>query len=170
MINRDDRFGLNLIKRLHGSRRVVTYGFEGADVRALEVKPSHTGLSLRVATPAGEVALHSPLFGRFNAYNLLAVLAVLLVLGVDLKTAAARLSAGTARPPDVSSVSAGALASRWWWWITRIPRMRSKKFCRRCANIPAGKSCACSAAAATAIPASARKWERSPNVLRMSWW
>jgi UDP-N-acetylmuramoyl-L-alanyl-D-glutamate--2,6-diaminopimelate ligase len=65
-------------------------------VRALEVKPTHEGLWLRVATPAGETEFASPLFGRFNAYNLLAVLAVLLVLGMDLKTAVARLA--QARP------------------------------------------------------------------------
>ena len=96
VINRDDGFGRDLAERLHGRQRVVTYGFEGADVRALDVTPSSTGLSLRVATPAGEVTLHSPLFGRFNAYNLLAVLTVLLVLGMDIKIAAARLA--QARP------------------------------------------------------------------------
>ncbi len=101
VINRDDGFGRDLAERLHGRQRVVTYGFEGADVRALEVKPSHAGLYLRVATPAGDVALHSPLFGRFNAYNLLAVLAVLLVLGVDLKTAAARLAQARPAPGRV---------------------------------------------------------------------
>ena len=40
--------------------------------------------------------LQSPLFGRFNAYNLLAVLALLWVLGLDPKLAAARLA--QARP------------------------------------------------------------------------
>jgi UDP-N-acetylmuramoyl-L-alanyl-D-glutamate--2,6-diaminopimelate ligase len=96
VINRDDSFGRDLVRRLHGRRQVVTYGFNGADVRVLELKPSHAGLYLRAATPAGEVELQSPLFGRFNAYNLLAVLAVLWVLGMDPKQAAARLA--QARP------------------------------------------------------------------------
>ncbi|MEK7815502.1 MAG: UDP-N-acetylmuramoyl-L-alanyl-D-glutamate--2,6-diaminopimelate ligase [Pseudomonadota bacterium] len=96
VINRDDGFGRDLAERLHGRRQVVTYGFNGADVRVLELKPSHAGLYLRAATPAGEVELQSPLFGRFNAYNLLAVLALLWVLGLDPKLAAARLA--QARP------------------------------------------------------------------------
>jgi UDP-N-acetylmuramoyl-L-alanyl-D-glutamate--2,6-diaminopimelate ligase len=50
------------------------------------------GLALRIATPAGEIELRSPLIGRFNAYNLLAVLTTLLALGVKLEDAAARLS------------------------------------------------------------------------------
>ena len=97
VINHDDAFGRELIRRLHGRRRVVTYGLRAdAAVRALEVQPTPAGLFLRVSTPAGEGELESPLFGRFNAYNLLAVLAVLLVLGMDLKTACARLA--RARP------------------------------------------------------------------------
>ncbi len=96
VINQDDAFGRELIRRLHGRVRVVTYGMKDAAVRALDVKPTHEGLRLRVATPAGEIELSSPLFGRFNAYNLLAVLAVLLVLGMDLPTAVARLA--QARP------------------------------------------------------------------------
>jgi len=97
IINHDDAFGRELIRRLHGRRRVVTYGLRAdAAVRALEVRPSPAGLFLRVGTPAGEVEFESPLFGRFNAYNLLAVLAVLLVLGMDLNAAVARLA--QARP------------------------------------------------------------------------
>jgi UDP-N-acetylmuramoyl-L-alanyl-D-glutamate--2,6-diaminopimelate ligase len=96
-INQDDAFGRELIRRLHGRRRVVSYGMQNAAaVRALEAKPTPEGLRLRVATPAGEIEFSSPLFGRFNAYNLLAVLAVLLVLGMDLQTAVARLA--QARP------------------------------------------------------------------------
>jgi len=97
VINHDDAFGRELIRRLHGRRRVVTYGLRAdAAVRALDVRPAHDGLRLRVATAAGEIEFSSPLFGRFNAYNLLAVLAVLLVFGMDLQTACARLS--RARP------------------------------------------------------------------------
>jgi UDP-N-acetylmuramoyl-L-alanyl-D-glutamate--2,6-diaminopimelate ligase len=54
-------------------------------------------LWMRIRTPDGETELHSPLIGRFNIYNLLAVLATLLALGVELNDAAARLS--RAHPP-----------------------------------------------------------------------
>ncbi len=101
VINQDDAFGRELIRRLHGRVRVVTYGMQDAAVRALEVKPTHEGLRLRVATTAGEIEFSSPLFGRFNAYNLLAVLAVLLVFGMDLQTAVARLSRAQPAPGRV---------------------------------------------------------------------
>ena len=54
------------------------------------------GLTLEVATPVGTACVRSPLLGRFNAANLLAVLAVLLESGMDLEVAATRLS--QARP------------------------------------------------------------------------
>ena len=40
----------------------------------------------------GAVKLRCPLYGRFNASNLLAVLAALLACGVELEAAVARLS------------------------------------------------------------------------------
>jgi UDP-N-acetylmuramoyl-L-alanyl-D-glutamate--2,6-diaminopimelate ligase len=92
VINHDDAFGRDLLADIGSQVRTLSYGLEGGDVRARELRPLPDGLSLRVATPYGEAELQSPLVGRFNAYNLLAVLATLLALGVELKDAAARLS------------------------------------------------------------------------------
>jgi len=96
VINRDDDFGRGLLARIGGRVRTLSYGLEGGDVRAREVRLTHEGLWLRVDTPAGACELASPLYGRFNAYNLLAVLATLLALGMDARQAAQRLS--RARP------------------------------------------------------------------------
>lgn len=92
VINRDDELGRKLIVRLANRIRVVSYGFEAGDVRTLAVEPSIEGLQIRVATPQGEARLQSPLLGRFNAANLLAVLSVLLVAGLPLAEAILRLS------------------------------------------------------------------------------
>ncbi|MDH4133784.1 MAG: UDP-N-acetylmuramoyl-L-alanyl-D-glutamate--2,6-diaminopimelate ligase [Gammaproteobacteria bacterium] len=92
VINRDDEFGRELATRLAKRIPLVSYGFEAGDVRALAVEPSIEGLEIRVVTPQGVTTLRSPLLGRFNAANLLAVLAVLLVAGMPLAEAAARLS------------------------------------------------------------------------------
>jgi len=92
VINRDDELGRELIARLTDRIRVVSYGFDGGDVRALAIEPSIEGLQIRVATPQGEATLRSPLLGRFNASNLLAVLAVLLVAGLPLPEAVIRLA------------------------------------------------------------------------------
>lgn len=92
VINQDDTFGHELIERARHRIKVLSFGLRGGDVQALSVQPSSNGLALTVDTPDGETVLRSPLLGRFNASNLLAVLAVLLVAGVPLATAAGALA------------------------------------------------------------------------------
>ena len=92
VINHDDAFGKSLLAGIDTRIKALSYGIEGGDVRALAVQALPEGLALRITTPDGETELRSPLIGRFNAYNLLAVLATLLALGVKLEDAAARLS------------------------------------------------------------------------------
>lgn len=92
VINHDDDFGRRLLADVGAPVTCLSYGIEGGDVRAREVRPSPEGLWLRVETPYGETELRSPLIGHFNVYNLLAVLATLLALGVELRDAAARLA------------------------------------------------------------------------------
>ncbi|MBI3571315.1 MAG: UDP-N-acetylmuramoyl-L-alanyl-D-glutamate--2,6-diaminopimelate ligase [Gammaproteobacteria bacterium] len=92
VINHDDDFGRRLLAGVGAPVTSLSYGIEGGDVRAREVRPSPEGLWLRVQTPYGETELRSPLIGHFNVYNLLAVFTTLLVLGVDMKDAAARLA------------------------------------------------------------------------------
>jgi len=96
VINADDRFGQALIERSRTRLRVIGFGLEGGEVRAHHVAPSSDGLAMKVSTPHGEVELKSPLLGRFNAANLLAVLAVLLTTGMPLAEAA--LAVARARP------------------------------------------------------------------------
>jgi len=91
-INADDEFGRSLLASIPKGVRVLSYGLREGDVRARELQPTHDGLHLVADTPAGPVTLDSPLFGRFNASNLLAVLAALLVLDVPLADAARRLA------------------------------------------------------------------------------
>jgi len=92
VINQDDSFGRELIERLRGRTQVLSFGLQGGDVLANAVLTSADGLTLTVTTPHGEVQLRSPLLGRFNAANLLAVLAVLLAAGVPLAEAANTLT------------------------------------------------------------------------------
>jgi len=96
VINTDDAFGRELQQRTRGHCRVLTYGLEQGDVHARTWQATPQGLVLHAITPAGEARIESPLLGRFNALNLLAVLAVLIALDIAPADAAARLSA--ARP------------------------------------------------------------------------
>jgi UDP-N-acetylmuramoyl-L-alanyl-D-glutamate--2,6-diaminopimelate ligase len=92
VINHDDDFGRRLLADVGAPVTCLSYGIEGGDVRAREVRPSPEGLWLRIRTPHGETELRSPLIGHFNVYNLLAVLATLLALGMELRDAATRLA------------------------------------------------------------------------------
>jgi UDP-N-acetylmuramoyl-L-alanyl-D-glutamate--2,6-diaminopimelate ligase len=96
VINHDDAFGRSLLAGVDARIRTLSYGIEGGDVRARELRLLPDGLRLRVATPEGETELRSPLIGRFNAYNLLAVLATLLALDMKLDEAVARLAGAQA--------------------------------------------------------------------------
>lgn len=95
VINVEDPFAQNLIQGLDSSVALTRYGLGKGDVHALDLELSAHGVALRVVTPQGEEMLRSALIGRFNVSNLLAVLACLLVLGVDIKTAAKRLAHST---------------------------------------------------------------------------
>lgn len=97
VLNLDDRFGRHLAAVVR--RPVVGYGLgarpaDGLEAfvwgEDLELHPG--GLGLRVVSSWGEGMLHAGLLGRFNASNLLAALAVLLVLEVPFAEALRRLS------------------------------------------------------------------------------
>jgi UDP-N-acetylmuramoyl-L-alanyl-D-glutamate--2,6-diaminopimelate ligase len=96
VINADDAFGRALAAELADRIAVTTYGIDSGEVSARNVWTTPDGLSFDVSTLQGVAQLHSPLFGRFNVYNLLAVLGTLLALDIDIDEACARL--GAAQP------------------------------------------------------------------------
>lgn len=96
VLNADDDFGLKLDRELtDDGKRVVTYGLlnKKADVRGSQLQFSEQGLCMQVDSPYGHALVKAPLLGRFNAYNLLAVLATLLVSDVSLQAAVEAISA-----------------------------------------------------------------------------
>jgi len=88
VVNVDDVFGRTLASTLKTQDKpCTTYGFEAADVCGRDLKLHDAGLSMQVVTPQGSSPLIAPVLGRFNAYNVLAVLATLLELKVGLADA-----------------------------------------------------------------------------------
>lgn len=78
IVNVDDPWGLELAS---DAPRVVSYAIERpADVRPRHISYSLEGLAFDVDTPRGTVAVRSPLIGRPNAYNILAVVAAAVAL------------------------------------------------------------------------------------------
>ena len=98
ILNLDDAFGRLLIADLQPSASVVGYGFSARPeaVRhfvggeALKLTPA--GLRLRVRSSWGDGELQVGLLGRFNAHNILATLATLLVLGMPFAEAMERVA------------------------------------------------------------------------------
>ncbi|HET7267705.1 MAG TPA: UDP-N-acetylmuramoyl-L-alanyl-D-glutamate--2,6-diaminopimelate ligase [Oleiagrimonas sp.] len=84
VINVDDAFGRELAMRLDDDvvcLRTSADAQAGAEVRAARVHTLASGLDFHLVTPWGEGDVQSPLLGRFNVANLLAVAACLGALG-----------------------------------------------------------------------------------------
>ena len=93
VLNTDDAFGAALADELSGSDvRVLRYGLESGMVRGRGLVLGDHGIGMEIETPYGNAHLETGLLGRFNAYNLLAVLAALLASGVELTPAVEALS------------------------------------------------------------------------------
>jgi UDP-N-acetylmuramoyl-L-alanyl-D-glutamate--2,6-diaminopimelate ligase len=73
VINADDEAGRQLLavskKR---SSQVLSYGLSSGDFHARSVEITAHGTRFQMATPAGEIAMWSPLIGNVNVYNILA--------------------------------------------------------------------------------------------------
>jgi UDP-N-acetylmuramoyl-L-alanyl-D-glutamate--2,6-diaminopimelate ligase len=94
IINADDGFGQKLIKELKTSLKVYAYTIkdtpaEAPMLKAEDIDLDIAGINASVITPWGEGLLKSQLLGRFNLSNLLAVLAVLGIMKVNIVDALA---------------------------------------------------------------------------------
>jgi UDP-N-acetylmuramoyl-L-alanyl-D-glutamate--2,6-diaminopimelate ligase len=82
VVNIDDPYGARLAGEIRGRvPRLVTIAIDSpdADLRATQVGSAFTGSTF----VAGDLALRSPLPGRFNVMNVLGAVAVVRALGVD---------------------------------------------------------------------------------------
>ena len=99
ILNQDDAYGRSWLAELPTGVAGVAYGLdaevESAALRkviGLSVTTHAQGLSIEVDGSWGRARLDSQLLGRFNAYNLLACLTVLLEQGIALEAAVAALA------------------------------------------------------------------------------
>jgi UDP-N-acetylmuramoyl-L-alanyl-D-glutamate--2,6-diaminopimelate ligase len=105
-INVDDPRGAELAASLP---RVITYGIERpADVTPGQVEYSLEGLAFDLTTPAGRLAIRSPLIGRPNVYNILGAAAVAVALDLPLAAIERGIAALDRVPGRFETVSSGA--------------------------------------------------------------
>ncbi len=76
VVNVDDPTGADLARTLHGA---ISYSARGAEatLRVISGGARHGGIDATVRTPAGDLAMRSPLAGAHNVENLLAALGIL---------------------------------------------------------------------------------------------
>lgn len=94
VINVDDAFGQQVATQIKANKKpVLSYGFNvDADVRGANLTLTQSGLSMQVTTPKGTANVGANVLGRFNAENILAVLATLLATEISLENAVAAIA------------------------------------------------------------------------------
>lgn len=108
-INADDAAGRRLLEELPSGPRVVRYGAgAGTELGCSDFRPDATGMTLCIRLGDEELTARVPLFGRFNADNLLAVAGVLHGLGYDTAAVRRALEAVTPVPGRMEPVDPGA--------------------------------------------------------------
>jgi len=113
VLNADDPTGARWLAEPPGPARLVGYGVEcevpagAAWVVGRRVEADADGIRMEVDTAWGRGRIEAPLLGRFNAWNLLAALAVLLALDTPVEEACARLSRVNAAPGRMERFGGG---------------------------------------------------------------
>ena len=95
IVNVDDEVGQNIVDELAQEIQCIRYGLNktrNPDVFGSDVHLDDQGLSMQVSTPWGNGKIQAPVIGEFNASNLLAVLSVMLVQGIDFEESLQRLT------------------------------------------------------------------------------
>ena len=110
VVNLDDPLGRRLLRE-NDAVRVLGYtiGDHSVDhpalIRAVDLETTATGQLFTLVTPNGRVRMETPVLGRYNVSNLLAVAAVLYDAGLGIKDIVARLRSLT--PPAGRMEGAG---------------------------------------------------------------
>jgi UDP-N-acetylmuramoyl-L-alanyl-D-glutamate--2,6-diaminopimelate ligase len=106
IVNADDALGAALIAR--GLTGTLSYGLDHGDVRADVVSMSSSGMQLKLHYDGVTSTIHTPLIGRFNAANLMAVAATLLADQIAVDAVAAVLEQLTAAPGRMQRIVTGS--------------------------------------------------------------
>ncbi|MBP6506030.1 MAG: UDP-N-acetylmuramoyl-L-alanyl-D-glutamate--2,6-diaminopimelate ligase [Opitutaceae bacterium] len=108
IINLDDPYGEKLVALIPAGVKTVTFGeHPRAMVRAEEVTLGFKNSTFRLVWPQGELAVDSPLIGRYNVSNLLAAIATAWSQGRDPAVFLAKLRAFKGVPGRMERIEEG---------------------------------------------------------------
>jgi UDP-N-acetylmuramoyl-L-alanyl-D-glutamate--2,6-diaminopimelate ligase len=107
VVNARDPWGARLADQLGPGRRVWRFGTRAGDaLRAVDVSSGLDGISSTFETPAGAIAVRSPLVGAHNLENLLCAAGVALALGLPADAIARGLSTSRGAPGRLERLAA----------------------------------------------------------------
>jgi UDP-N-acetylmuramoyl-L-alanyl-D-glutamate--2,6-diaminopimelate ligase len=109
VVNGADPFGARLASELAG-RTVWRFGGDGAELRAREARHGLAGIEAALDTPAGAIALRSPLVGAHNLENLLCAAGLALAAGLPREAVERGLASATGAPGRLERVGDGPVA------------------------------------------------------------
>ena len=110
VLNSDDALGIQLEQKLKVQNTpTITYGFERGEVKGSQLQLDELKLRMSVSTPWGTSEVTAPVIGKFNAYNVLAVLSVLLLSDIPLDQATEAITHITAVPGRMQVLGGGSL-------------------------------------------------------------
>lgn len=116
VVNLDDAFGAALAEKLRNSAVQITgyaidkgTDFSGPVLQAKDLEFTTQGLAFEVNSPWGNGAIAAPVFGRFNAYNVLAVLGGLLASDISFTAAVQAIAAIQPVPGRMQQLGGGDL-------------------------------------------------------------
>src|SRR6267378_1654959 len=107
VINIDDRYGRQLLAKIHKKVSVVTFGMgASADFRASNYRMEFAGTSYQLDARGKSYLVRVPLIGRFNVANSLAAIAAANALGIGLREAVLSLGKSPQVPGRLEMVPA----------------------------------------------------------------
>ncbi len=108
VINLDDPHGAKLVGLMPAGVKTVTFGENPqATIRAQDVTLGFKNSTFKLVWPQGEMAIDSPMIGRYNVSNLLAAIATVWSQGRDPAVFLAKLRAFKGVPGRMERIEAG---------------------------------------------------------------
>ncbi|HEX7480264.1 MAG TPA: UDP-N-acetylmuramoyl-L-alanyl-D-glutamate--2,6-diaminopimelate ligase [Polyangiales bacterium] len=106
VVNIDDAAGASIARSVRGKLlRCSRHASDEAEVRVLQWVSDRQGIRADVATPAGRLALHSPLIGEHNLENLLVAVGCAHALGIAPALIASGLASAVGAPGRLERVA-----------------------------------------------------------------